>query len=186
MFLAGQGRHRVSSRGLADIVGVNSWQVRKDFSYFGGFGTRGVGYDIEKLVKEIKRILKLDVVHKVALVGVGNLGRAILAYPGFKRDGFEIAVAFDIAPQKIGTRINEIVIEDVTEIRTLKERNIDIAMIAVPRDAAQKTADDLVEAGAKGILNFAPCYITVPKNLKAITIDIAVDLARLPYYMPPG
>jgi len=183
VLLLDQGYKSISSQGLADFIGVNPWQIRKDFSYFGGFGTRGVGYDIEKLVKQIKKILRLDVVHKAALVGVGNLGLAVLAYPGFAVYGFEVAAAFDVSPQKVGGKAHNVVIEDVSELGTLKKRGIDIAIIAVPRDAAQQTADELVKAGVRGILNFSPCYITVPKKLKVITIDIAMDFARLPYYM---
>jgi len=184
VLLLDQGYKSISSQGLADFIGVNPWQIRKDFSYFGGFGTRGVGYDIEKLVKQIKKILRLDVVHKAALVGVGNLGLAVLAYPGFAVYGFEVAAGFDISPQKVGRKVHNVVIEDVSELGTLRKRGIDIAIIAVPRDAAQQTADELVKAGVRGILNFSPCYITVPKKLKVITIDIAMDFARLPYYMP--
>jgi len=184
LFLSEQGRQSVSSRNLANSLGVNPWQIRKDFSYFGDFGTRGVGYNVKKLTKQIKKILKLDVVHKAALVGVGNLGSAILAYPGFKIYGFEITAAFDIDPKKIDRKVKNITIEDVSNLWTLKRRKISIGIIAVPRDAAQQTADALVKAGIKGILNFSPCRIAVPKKVKVITIDIAMDLVRLPYYMP--
>jgi len=184
LFLTKEGQQRISSRNLADFLAVNPWQIRKDFSYFGGFGTRGVGYNIEKLIKQIKKILKLDVVHKAALIGVGNLGSAVLAYPGFRIYGFDIATAFDTDPKKIGKKVNNITIEDVSNLRTLKKRKINLAIIAVPRDAAQQTADALVKTGIKGILNFSPCHITVPKKIKVITIDIAMDLARLPYYIP--
>jgi redox-sensing transcriptional repressor len=185
-FSSGQSWQRISSQDIADFVGVNSWQIRKDFSYFGEFGTPGVGYDIEKLIKEIKKILKLDIVQRAALVGVGNLGSAVLAYPGFKMYGFDIAAAFDNNPKKIGKKINNIAIESVSRVPTLKRRGIHLAIIAVPREAAQLTAEALVKAGVKGILNFSPCYITVPKKIKVITIDIAMDLARLPYYIPAG
>jgi redox-sensing transcriptional repressor len=181
---AEQGRKDISSRDLAELLGVNSWQVRKDFSYFGDFGTRGVGYKIHTLTRQIKRILKLDVVHKAALVGVGNLGSAVLAYPGFRSYGFDIAAAFDTEPAKIGKKVNNVLVESVSRLSSLKKRKINIAIIAVPGGAAQQTADRLVEAGVKGILNFSPCYITVPRKVKVITIDIAMDLARLPYYMP--
>ena len=184
LFLSEQSQQRISSRDLADFLGVNPWQIRKDFSYFGDFGTPGVGYNVEKLTKEIKKILKLDTVRKVALVGVGNLGSAVLAYPGFGICSFDIAAAFDNNLKKIGTKIGNVVIEDVSKISSLKKRKINLAIIAVPRDAAQQTADALVKADVKGILNFSPCYITVPKKVKVITIDIAMDLARLPYYMP--
>ena len=186
LFSSEQGQQSISSHDLADFVRINSWQIRKDFSYFGGFGTRGIGYNVEKLIKEIKRILKLDVLRKVALVGVGNLGSAVLAYPGFRMYGFDIAAAFDINPKKIGRKINNIVIENASRLPTLKKRGINLAIVAVPQDAAQQTAESLVKAGVKGILNFSPCYIAVPKKVKVITIDIAMDLARLPYYMPAG
>ncbi|MHC4192472.1 MAG: redox-sensing transcriptional repressor Rex [Planctomycetota bacterium] len=179
-----QGQENISSRDLADFLGVTPWQIRKDFSYFGDFGTRGVGYNTGNLAKQIKKILKLNVIRKVALVGVGNLGSAVLTYPGFRTYGLDIAAAFDTDSKKIGTKIKNVTIEDASNFGTLKSRQIDFAIIAVSRDAAQETADALVEAGVKGILNFSPCYITVPKRVKVITIDIAMDLARLPYYMP--
>ena len=186
MFSLEQGREGISSQNLANLVGVNPSQIRKDFSYFGGFGIRGVGYKIEILVKQIKKILKLDVVQKAALVGVGNLDSAVLAYQGFGTYGFDIAVAFDANPKKVGNKIKNIVIEDISNLPTLKRRKIKRAIITVPRKAAQKIADKLVKAGVKGILNFSPCYITVPKKVKVITIDIAMDLACLPYYLPAG
>jgi redox-sensing transcriptional repressor len=181
---AEQGHERISSKDLAELLGVNPWQIRKDFSYFGGFGTRGVGYEIGKLAQQIKKILNLDNIKKAALVGVGNLGSAVLAYPGFKMFGLEITAAFDANPKKVGRKINNVKIEEASKLRTLKKRKIELAIIAVPRDAAQKTADSLIKAGIKGILKFSPCYISVPKKVKVITIDIAMDLARLPYYLP--
>jgi redox-sensing transcriptional repressor len=184
LFSSEQRRNNISSRDLANFVGVNPWQIRKDFSYFGEFGTPGVGYNVEKLAKEIKKILKLDIIQKVALVGAGNLGSAVLAYTGFRIYGFDIAAAFDADSRKVGRKIKDIAIEAVSNLPTLRKRRINLAIIAVPRGAAQQTADALVKAGVKGILNFSPCYITVPKKVKVITIDIAMDLARLPYYMP--
>ncbi|MHC4396078.1 MAG: redox-sensing transcriptional repressor Rex [Planctomycetota bacterium] len=184
LFSLEQGPKNISSQNLGALVKVNPWQIRKDFSYFGGFGTRGRGYDIAKLVKQIKKILKLDVVHKAALVGVGNLGSAVLAYQDFTTYGFDIAAVFDSSPKKIGKKVNNITIEDAGRLPKLKRRKIALGIIAVPRNAAQETADTLVKAGVKGILNFSPCFITVPKKIKVITIDIAMDLARLPYYMP--
>jgi len=186
LFLSEQGQQNASSRDMGDFLGVNPWQIRKDFSYFGEFGTPGVGYKIEKLAKEIKKILKLDAVRKTALVGVGNLGSAVLAYPGFRIYGFNIAAAFDNNPKKIGRKAGDIVIEDAAKLSSLKKRRINLAIIAVPRETAQQIANALVKVGIKGILNFSPCYITVPKRVKVITIDIAMDLARLPYYMPAG
>ena len=182
--LSQQGVKRVSSRKLADIVSLNADQIRKDFSFFGDFGTRGVGYEIELLTKQIKKILKLDTRHGVAMVGVGNLGQAVLAYPGFKTYGFEIAAAFDSDPAKVGKKIKNITVEDTSRVNGLIKRGIDMAIIAVPAQAAQEVTDLLVMAGIKGVLNFSSKRITVPKNVKVITIDIATDLARLPYYMP--
>jgi len=179
-----QGQKSISSRNLANFVGVNPCQIRKDFSYFGDFGTCGVGYNVGRLAKEIKRILKLDVIQKMALVGVGNLGSVVLAYPDFGIYGFDIAAAFDANPKKVGRKIKNITVEHVSKLRTLKKRKIKLAVMAVPRQAAQETADALVKAGVRGILNFSPCHIAVPKKVKVITIDIAMDLARLPYYMP--
>jgi redox-sensing transcriptional repressor len=181
--LAEQGQGRTSSKYLAELVGVNSWQIRKDFSYFGELGKRGVGYNTVTLTGQIRKILRLDEGQKAALIGVGNLGRALLAYPGFAVYGFGIAAAFDDDPKKVGKKVNNVVIESISQLSLLKARGIHLAILAVPRDAAQKTADRLIEAGVRGILKFSPCYIDVPKKVKVITIDIAMDLARLPYYV---
>jgi redox-sensing transcriptional repressor len=186
MLASEQGQQNVSSKDLADFVGVYPWQIRKDFSYFGDFGTRGVGYNVVRLNREIKRILKLNSCPKAALVGVGNLGMALLAFPGFRVYGLDIAAAFDINPKKIGKTVNKITIESVQKLWTIKKRRIKLAVVAVPRRAAQETADILVKAGIRGILNFSPSYLIVPKKVKVITIDIAMDMARLPYYMPTG
>jgi redox-sensing transcriptional repressor len=181
---AGQGMEHISSQSLADFVGVNPWQIRKDFSYFGDFGTPGVGYHIEKLTKEIKKILRLDVIRKAALVGVGDLGSALLAYPGFRAYGLDVVAAFDVDPKKIGKAVNGVEIEDMAKIDTLRQRDISLAIVAVPRAAAQLVVDTLVAAGVRGILNFAPCKLSAPKRVKITTLDIAMELARLPYYIP--
>jgi len=186
MFLIKEGQLSISSEKLGEYVGVNSCQIRKDFSYFGDFGVRGVGYDIKKLAIEIKGILKLNIHQKAALVGAGNLGSAILSYPGFNLYGFDVAAVFDNSPQKIGKKINNIEVSDVSKIDKLKKQNIKLGIIAVPRNAAQETADALVKAGITGILNFSPCYIMVPKKVKVITIDIAGYLARMSYYTAAG
>jgi len=176
----------ISSQQLSEFVGVNPWQIRKDFSYFGEFGKPGVGYNIAKLAEHIKRILKLNTLQKIALVGVGNLGSAILSYPGFAAFGFTIAAAFDTNPKLIGKKVKGILVEDARNLSSLRRRNIRLAVIAVPAEAAQQTADALVDAGIKAILNFAPTYVTVPKRVKVITLDIAMELARLPFYVPAG
>jgi len=184
LLLSEQGQQNVSSRNLACLVSAKASQIRKDFSYFGAFGTPGVGYDINKLIRQIRKILNLGDVRKAALVGVGNLGSAILAYPGFRMYGFDIAAAFDSDPKKVGRKISRVTIENTSNLRTLRKRKIHLAILAVPRDAAQRVADLLVKAGVKGILNFSPLRVVVPKKIKVITIDIAMELARLPYYMP--
>lgn len=186
MFSAEKGQDHISSQALADFVGVNSWQIRKDFSYFGDFGTPGVGYNIANLRKEIKKILRLDIVKKAALVGVGDLGSALLAYPGFGAYGLNIIAAFDADPEKIGTKVSGIEIEDVSRLDELKTRGIKLAIVAVPRTAAQEIVDKLIETGIWGILNFAPCKIEAPSGVKVVTLDIAMELAGLPYYMPLG
>jgi redox-sensing transcriptional repressor len=186
MLSANQGCEHISSKSLADFVGVNSWQIRKDFSYFGDFGTPGVGYNIERLAKEIKKILRLDVIRKAALVGVGDLGSALLAYPGFRAYGLDIVAAFDIDRAKIGSTASGVKIENITKLVTLRERGISLGIVAVPQGAAQFTVDKLVAAGVRGVLNFAPCKVDAPRRVKVITLDIAMELARLPYYMPAG
>jgi len=145
-----------------------------------------VGYNIEKLAAQIKRILRLDVIRKAALVGVGDLGSALLAYPGFRAYGLDIVAAFDIDPAKIGRTVNGVKIEKIARIGTLQERGISLGIVAVPHTAGQFTVDKLAEAGVRGVLNFAPCKVEAPRRVKIITLDIAMELARLPYYMPAG
>jgi redox-sensing transcriptional repressor len=178
-----QGKGSISSRSLADCLGISDWQIRKDFSYFGDFGKPGVGYDAAVLERRINKILNLGCEHNVALVGVGNLGSAILAFNGFNQYGMNIVAAYDCDEKKVGKKKGPVVVEDVSKIAGLKKRRANLGIIAVPAAAAQRTADALVEAGVKGILNFAPVRINVPKKIKVITIDIAIELARLPYYM---
>jgi redox-sensing transcriptional repressor len=181
--LGRQGKTEISSTELGAMVAVNSWQVRKDFSYFGAFGKRGSGYEINSLSKKIAKILRLDIGRKVALIGVGNLGSALLAYNGFEVYGFDIVTAYDRDPKKVGKKMYNVTVEDIAKLKWLKKDKIDLAIISAPGSAAQDIADKLVKAGVKGILNFSPRHIQVPKRVKVITIDIAMDLARLPYYI---
>ena len=183
MKVSDSGQESISSRKLADFLGIAPWLIRKDFSYFGGFGTLGKGYETKALIKQVHKILKLDVPNKAGLVGVGNLGMALLAYPGFRAFGFEISALFDTASDKIGKKIDNLVIKSVSDLADIKKQGIRIAIIAVPGKAAQQITDELIDAGIKSILNFAPCHINVPKRVKVVTIDIAMDLAVLPYYM---
>lgn len=183
-FFAEQGLRNVSSQRLAELLHVNPPQIRKDLSYFGAFGTPGVGYDTRKLAKQIRSILKLDTPNRAALVGLGNLGTALLKYPGFSAYGLEISAIFDNDPKKVGKTVKGVKVQDVSKLSTLKKKGITLAIIAVPGPAAQKVAEELVAAGVNGILNFAGYYLDVPKKVKVISIDIAMDLARLPYYLP--
>lgn len=179
-----EGHEKISSKVLAEAVGVNPSQIRKDFSYFGEFGKPGVGYEVSGLVRHIKRILRFDVSQRAALVGVGNLGSAVLAYPGFGVFGLDIVAAFDADPEKVGQRIGDVVVEDAANLSSLAGRKIRLAIVAVPREAAQETVDGLVEAGVRGILSFSPCKVEAPRKVKVATLDIAMELARLPYYVP--
>jgi redox-sensing transcriptional repressor len=179
-----RGQKNISSSELADTLHLNPSQIRKDLSYFGEFGTYGVGYDVKRLLRQIRNILKLNKAPQTALVGVGNLGLALLRSPGFQTYGIEIAAAFDSNPRKVGKMIKNVRVEDISQLPKLKRRNIRLGIIAVPADSAQNIADTLVKAGVTGILNFAPFRLKVPAKIKAITIDIALDMARLPYYLP--
>jgi len=184
LLLSERGTQSISSRKLAEFTHLNPNKIRKDFSYFGAFGTPGVGYKVAGLIKQIRAILRLNTVRKASLIGAGKLGSALLGYPGFKMYGFEIAAVFDNDPKKIGKKIGNITVEDISRLRDMKKRKINLAIITTPAQAAQNIADMLVKKGINGILNFAPCYLKVPKKVKVITIDIAMDLARMPYYLP--
>lgn len=185
-FFSEQGVKNISSQKLAGLVGVNSPQIRKDLSYFGDFGIPGVGYDTGKLLKHIRSILKLSTHCKTALVGFGNLGSALIKYPGFEAYGLHISDIFDNDRRKIGRTVKNIRIQDISKLSSLKKKQVRLAIIAVPAAAAQEIADRLIKTGVNGILNFAPYYLNVPKKVKVISIDIAMDLATLPYYLPTG
>jgi redox-sensing transcriptional repressor len=182
LYFSRAGKPTVSSTQLADFLHVNPSQIRKDFSYFGYFGTRGKGYEVDKLIKQTRSVLKLKDGHKAALIGAGNLGKALMQYDGFGVYGLDIAAVFDADPLKIGKTISGKAVLDIAELRDMKENGITLGIITVPGPAAQEVADRLVEAGVMGILNFAPVHLDVPKRVKVITIDIAMELGRLPYY----
>lgn len=181
--LARQGADHVSSQRLADHLGLTSWLIRKDFSYFGDLGTRGVGYSTRTLVCRIKKILRLDVTRSAALVGTGRLGSALLEYGGFSRYGLQIVAAFDRDRTRIGKTIGGVLVEHVDKLPTLESRVIDMGIIAVPEESAQEVADTILKAGICGIVSFSSGHIVTPKKVKVISIDIAMDLARLPYYL---
>ncbi len=178
-----QGRTCICSEGLAEILHTSPPQIRKDLSYFGSFGTPGKGYDVKELARRLSDILKLDRSHKTALVGTGNLGIALLKYAGFALYGFDIVAAFDVDPEKTGKAEQGIVIEDSSNLCTLKRRRIRLGIMAVPSGVAQEIADALVRAGVLGILNFAASPVSVPKSVKVISVDIAASLACLPYHL---
>jgi redox-sensing transcriptional repressor len=162
---------------------LNPPQIRKDLSYFGAFGTRGIGYPVASTAEKIRGILKLDVTQKAALVGAGRLGAALAEYPGFSIFGFDIAMIFDNDPSKIGTKVSKNIVEDIAQIGKIMDYDIHLAILAVPAEAAQSVVDRLVECNVKGILNLSPSYIDVPKRVKVVTIDLAMALGTLPYYM---
>jgi redox-sensing transcriptional repressor len=183
LLLKEAGERRVSSRALADKLHVNPAIIRKDLSHFGDFGTPGVGYYIETLIDRLRSILKLHKLRQAALVGAGKVGAALLNYPGFAGYGFEIAAVFDNDPRKIGRKLGQVTVEDVSKLGSIKARDIRLAIIAVPASAASRVADGLIEAGIGGILNFAPCHLEVPRRVKVINIDIAMALGSLQYYI---
>ncbi len=178
------GLETVSSAALGAACGLKSSVVRKDLSHFGGFGKRGVGYNVKGLTKEIRSILKLDNVMKAALVGVGNIGRAMLAYPGFMAEGFNIVRAFDRDPEKVGQKIAGIVIEDAADLEQwIQDDGIKLAIVAVPVPEAPEVAQRLAKAGVKAILSFAPCQLNMPDDVKVACVDLATEMARLMYYL---
>jgi redox-sensing transcriptional repressor len=173
----------VSSERLAEAAGVNPPKVRKDLSYLGSYGTRGVGYDVEYLIYQISRELGLTQDWPVALVGMGNLGQALSGYKGFPERGFRIAAVFDKDEKRVGERVGEMQIEHIDDLeRSLKEKGIAIAIIATPAVAAQETAERLVAAGVRSILNFAPTVLTVPERIHLRQVDLSVELQILAFY----
>ena len=159
-------------------------QIRKDLSYFGRFGKQGRGYRIESLLEELKHILGINDAWRACLVGVGRLGRAIINYPGFTPEGFEIVAAFDSDPQQVASRLGNIYVQSMDEISvTLEEKNIDIGVVAVPSIQAQAVIDLLVQHGIKGILNYAPVAPLVPNQVIMRNIDPVLSLQSMTFYM---
>jgi redox-sensing transcriptional repressor len=180
---AGQRQSTISSEGLAARAGVNAAQVRKDFSYMGSYGTRGVGYDVELLVHRINQQLGLDEVHNVALIGAGNLGQALGNYRGFEERGFHIVAAFDTDPAKVGRTLGHVGVFPLSELEeVVRDRHVTMAVIATPASVAQEIADRLVAAGVTSVLNFAPTVLSVAPNVSLRSVDLAVELQILGYY----
>jgi len=178
------GVKTVSSQELADRFNLNSAQVRKDLAYFGEFGVRGIGYYVSGLKAELQRILGLDREWPVALIGFGNLGSALFHYRGFARQGFRIAAIFDEDPTKAAPEAEGPPIFANRDLsREVKARGIQIAIVAVPMEAAQAVADQLVAAGIKAILNFAPARIKVPRDVRLKNVDLSIELETLSFYL---
>jgi redox-sensing transcriptional repressor len=182
--LAEQGADTVSSDELAAITGVNPAKLRKDLSYIGSYGIRGVGYEVSALVLQLERVLGLNHRQAVALIGIGNLGHALAGYGGFDGRGFPVTALFDVDPDLVGIHINGIVVEHVAAIpRVCAERGVTIGMIATPGPAAQAVCDLLVEAGVRCILNFAPVVLQVPGEVEVRKVDLAVELQILAFHV---
>jgi len=173
----------ISSERLAEMGGVNAAKVRKDLSYLGSYGTRGVGYDVEYLLLHISRVLGLTQDWPVVIVGVGNLGHALANYRGFSARGFRIAALVDADPAKMGEVVGGLPVGHIDELpRIAVEEQIAIGIVATPASAAQDVADRLVAAGVTSILNFAPAVVTVPRGVSLRKVDLSVELQILSYY----
>jgi redox-sensing transcriptional repressor len=184
--LAAAGIKTVSSQALAEQFNLNSAQIRKDLGYFGEFGVRGVGYYVEELRDHITKILGLDKPHRVGIVGAGRLGTALANYNGFTRSNFVVAALFDNDRQKIGQRVadTKVLIRDVQLMpRVIKDEAIDVMVIAVPAKAAQKVLNQIMSAGIKAVLNFAPVSLTARLGVKVKTVDLTTSLESLSYFL---
>jgi redox-sensing transcriptional repressor len=172
----------ISSGDLARLGGTTSAQVRKDLSFFGSFGKRGLGYAVPELTRRIRDILGLERGYRVVLVGAGRMGGALVQYQGFKQRGFDITAIYDQDARKIGSRWNGLVVRDVKHLETdLKKDPSDIAIVATPAESAQHVVDRLVRSGVKAILNFAPVPLTVPSDVEVKTVNMALELETLSY-----
>ncbi len=177
------GKDRISSQEIADYTNINATQIRRDLSAFGKFGKRGVGYNIDSLLGEIRKILRTQGQHNIALIGAGRLGQAIASSPIFAEHGIHIAAIFDNDPEKVGRRLGEAEIVDADRLRELVgERNIVVGVIAVPAASAQRVADDLVAAGVKIVFNYSEALLDVPQDVAVHTSNPAVDLLYALYF----
>jgi redox-sensing transcriptional repressor len=182
--LRANGILTVSSEALAKAAGVKPTQLRKDLTYFGQFGTRGLGYNVKELTQMISDLLGTTSLQPVILVGVGNLGLALLSYRGFEKEGFEIIAAFDLEPHRQRDRDNTIPIYGLEALSALvTEKGIKMAILTVPAAAAQDAANTLVHAGITGILNFAPLTLQVPEDVTVNNVNLAIELENLSYFV---
>jgi redox-sensing transcriptional repressor len=173
----------ISSERLADMAGVNAAKVRKDLSYLGSYGTRGVGYDVEYLLYQISRRLGLTQDWPVVIIGIGNLGHALANYRGFAARGFRVVGLFDSDPRKVGERLGDrevFAMSDLVEV--VKGENVAIGVIATPAGVAQEVADQLVDSGVTSILNFAPAVLSVPPHVSIRKVDLSIELQILSFY----
>ena len=177
----------VSSEQLAESAGVNAAKVRKDLSYLGSYGTRGVGYDVEYLQNQMRRALGLTQDWPVAIVGIGNLGAALANYGGFGDRGFPVVALVDADPAVVGTRFGDLAVEPASRLaEVVADKGVHIGVIATPAGAAQAVADELVAAGVRSILNFAPTIISVPDEVSLRKVDLAVEMQILSFYQQHG
>jgi redox-sensing transcriptional repressor len=177
------GSTTVSSEQLADLAGVNAAKVRKDLSYLGSYGTRGVGYDVDYLVFQVSRELGLTQAWPVVVVGVGNLGRALADFRGFAQRGFPVAALVDADPEKQGTTVQGVPVHGMDDLPDLvRDLSITIGIVATPPTAAQQVTDALVRAGVQAILNFAPAVLSVPPEVSLRKVDLALELQVLSFY----
>ena len=177
------GKDRISSQEMADYTNINATQIRRDLSNFGKFGKRGVGYSIDSLLSEIRKILRTQGQHNIALVGAGRLGQAIASSPIFAEHGINIAAVFDTDPSKFGHTLGPAPVEDEGRLKdVVREKNIVVGVLAVPAVAAQKVADDLVDAGVRIIFNYSEALLDVPGDVTVHTSNPAVDLLHALYF----
>lgn len=182
--LSQKGIQTTSSQELGEIVGISAAQIRKDISQFGEFGKQGTGYSIPFLVERLRDILKVDRVWDVVIVGMGDMGHALARYNGFTNRGFQITMVFDNDPNKVGQKVGDYEILDTNVmVEKIKQNKVKLAMLTVPATVAQEMADQLVKAGVRAILNYAPISLNVPHNVRVQYIDPATHLQRMTYYL---
>jgi redox-sensing transcriptional repressor len=180
-----EGQEVTSSHELGQRLGISSAQIRKDLSHFGGFGKQGTGYQIAFLVDQLRQVLKVNREWEVVLVGAGDLGSALAHYKGFGDRGFRIAHVFDNSSEKVGKKIGGYMVEPIATMqKVIQESGIKLAMIAVPAEFAQTVADQLIEAGIRAILNYAPINLNVPSSVHVQYIDPVLHMQRMTYYLP--
>lgn len=176
------GQQTISSKQLGDALGLTDAQVRKDLAYFGQFGHPGIGYRIAELISQLRKILGTDRQWNAAIVGAGNIGRALMPYARFRRKGFEIVAVFDADARVVGKEVAGHRVRPMSDLPALvKERNILIGIVAVPVSAAQSVANALIQAGVKGILNFAPVRLDVNDRVSVVSVDFLVSLEQLAF-----